>query len=73
MAIPENDKELLAKLDSMLEHMAHAWAAAGHRFKTWPPHADDFPSQSAEYHFAAVTESLFEAYQYARTWFNENV
>lgn len=77
MAKPDNDKELLIKLDATLEHAAHAWGKfakeRGIEDKVWPPRTDGLKVGTPEFHFAVVIQNVYESYSYARTWFNENV
>lgn len=77
MSQPTNDKELLLKLDSTLEHASHAWGKfakeRGIEVAVWPPSTDGLKTGTPEYHFAVVIQNVYESYCYARTWYNENI
>lgn len=69
----ENINQLEATLDAALEHASHGWNAlekADPAVRTnpeaWPP-ATNAPVGSVPYHFAAMTDAVYRAYQIIRT------
>lgn len=58
-----------ATLDSALEHASHAWSALERETKVnrvnegfWPPQVDA-PVGSAQYHFSALIDAVYRAYE----------
>lgn len=69
----ENINQLEATLDAALEHASHGWNAMEKDSPIvriypdlWPP-AVDAPVGSVPYHFAAMIDAVYRAYQIIRT------